>query len=214
MQGVCMSMLSWKPSSAFEPISWQAEARARLEERHLIAWSRDAATRARFAGVMGSYLAAQPSTRVCELDGSAMRSVDGVFEQFKRLVPVRSLSRTIDGPSGLASLLREPSGTARSRVFLWRDADALLARDRSLFGAMCEVLSGVSAEIEMGDEPGGFDQRVVYVGSEALAEEARRVDSVMTSWAPEGGTIPFWALVSGLCRPPLALCSIDRLVDA
>jgi len=208
-----MSMMSLHNAAAFEPISWQAEVRARLDERHLIAWSRDAATRERFTSTMSTYLDAQGSTRLWMLDGAAMGSVDDLFWQFEYLSGVDRLSRTIDGPSGLAALLREPSGAALGRLIVWRDADRLLMRDRSLFGALCEVFSGVSAELEMGDEPGGFDQRVIYVGSEALAEEARRVDSVMTSWAPEGGAIPFWALVSGLSRPPMALCSIDRLID-
>ena len=208
-----MSMLSWNSSSVFEPISWQADVRARLEERHLIAWSSSAETRTRFAASLGRYLSTQPATQICPLHGRAIRGIDDLCDQLERLIPVERLARTIDGPHGVASLLRSREGadTLRSRILLWHDADVVLRRDRSLFGALCEVLSGVSAELEMSEGGSLLEQRCVYVGSEALAEEARRADSVMTTWSPEGGSIPFWALVSGLDRPPMVLCSIDRL---
>lgn len=215
-----MSIVAGIRDSIFEPISWQAEVLARLEERHIVAWGSDAHARTRFAASLQQYLSTQPSMSVCVIHGQVLRSIDDLCDQLERLVPVSKLSRSVDGPWGIASLLRQRCvvpgvGGARSRVFVWNDADMLLRRDPVLFNAVAEAISGVSAELEFDPDDSGLWQRCVYVGSSTLAHEARREGSAFSSWQRhEGERIAFWELVSGLATPPVALCSVDRLLGS
>lgn len=205
--------------SVFEPISWQAEVRARLEDRHLVAFGDDSSARARFAATMSRYLSTQPGVEVCAVHARSVSTIDDLCDQLERLVPVERLSRSIDGRDGVAALLREPGvdGVGReagTRVFIIHDADVLMRRDRTLFDAFAEVLFGVSAELELKHEGAALLQRGVFVGSRVLADEASGDGSVFKSWlADDSGSVPFWAIVSGVSSPPVALCSIDRLVQ-
>lgn len=214
-----MSAVSGVSGFVFEPVSWHAEVRARLEDRHLVACSDDTALRMRFAVGMQRYLAMQPLTSVCVLHGRAISTIDDLCDQLERMIPVTKLARTIDGPHGVASLLRSRTsmmghGMERARVFVWHDADLLVRRDRALFNDVVEVLSGVSAELEYSDEGSVLVQRGVYVGGSKLEEEARRSDSRLNSWSDDGSGIPFWGLVSGLNAPRTALCRVDHLLES
>ena len=202
----------------FEPISWQPEALARLEDRHLVAWGDDQASRTRFAAHFQHYLSSLPDTQVCVLHGRSISTIEDLCSQLECLVPVDRLSRSVDGPWGISSLLRKRNSvpgrrSERMRVFVWHDADLLVRRDRELFQAFAEVMAGVSAELEYADDGAVLVQRCVYVGSSAIEREARRVDSRLNSWGSSvGGEIPFWELVSGQASPRTTLCAVDRLL--
>lgn len=213
-----MSAVTGLSGYVFEPVSWHAEVRARLENRHIVAWSDDHALRMRFAVGLQRYLATQPLTSVCVLHGRSITTIDDLCDQLERLIPVSRLARTIDGPHGIASLLRSRSsmvghGMERSRIFVWHDADLLVRRDRALFNDVVEVIAGVSAELEYSDEGSVLVQRGVYVGGSQLEAEARRGDTRLNSWSQDGSGIPFWGLVSGLTSPRTALCRVDQLLE-
>lgn len=214
-----MSAMSGQHGFVFEPITWQPEVLARLEDRHLVAWGDDVHVRTRFAAQFQQFLSGMADTQVCVLHGRSIRSIDDLCDQLERLIPVDKLSRTVDGPHGISSLLRQRCTmpgrrNERMRVFVWHDADLLVRRDRGLFQDIAEVMAGVSAEMEYADDGLLLIQRCVYVGSSRLMREGRRVDSRLNSWSPAPiGEIPFWGLVSGQVTPRTALCSIERLLE-
>lgn len=213
-----MSAVPGQHGFVFEPISWQPEVLARLEDRHLVAWGDDVGVRTRFAACFQQYLSGMSDTQVCVIHGRAVHTLDDLCDQLERLIPVDKLSRSVDGPWGISSLLRQRQAVPgrrreRMRVFVWHDADLMVRRDRDLFQAVAEVMAGVSAEMEYADDGAVLVQRCVYVGSSVLEREARRLDSRLNSWGPGGvGEIPFWELVSGQASPRTTLCAIERLL--
>lgn len=213
-----MSAVPGHHGFVFEPITWQPEVLARLEDRHLVAWGDDVSVRSRFAASFQQYLSGMADTQVCVIHGRAVHTLGDLCDQLERLIPVDKLSRSVDGPWGVSSLLRQRCSVPgrrreRMRVFVWHDADILVRRDRALFQDLAEAMAGVSAEMEFADEGGVLIQRCVYVGSGAIEREARRVDSRLNSWSPvTDGEIPFWGLVSGQASPRTTLCAIDQLL--
>jgi hypothetical protein len=213
-----MSAVPGHQGFVFEPITWQPEVLARLNDRHLVAWGDDIAVRSRFAASFQQYLSSMSDTQVCVIHGRAIQTLNDLCDQLERLIPVDKLSRSVDGPWGVSSLLRQRSSvpgrrSERMRVFVWHDADLLVRRDRALFQDVIEVMAGVSAEMEFADDGAVLVQRCVYVGSSAMEREARRVDSRLNSWSGSlAGEIPFWELVSGQATPRTTLCGIDRLL--
>lgn len=213
-----MSAVPGHQGFVFEPITWQPEVLARLNDRHLVAWGDDISVRSRFAASFQQYLSSMPDTQVCVIHGRAIQTLDDLCDQLERLIPVDKLSRSVDGPWGISSLLRQRSTvpgrrSERMRVFVWHDADLLVRRNRALFQDIAEVMAGVSAEMEYADDGAVLVQRCVYMGSPAIEREARRVDSRLNSWGGSvSGEIPFWELVSGQATPRTTLCSIERLL--
>jgi hypothetical protein len=213
--------LSLAPSGLFfEPCTWQPEVAQKLETHHLVAWSRDLRVRTRFAASLQSYLQTQPATEVCVLHGRSILDMDAFCAQLERHIALdHDLTRTVDGPRGIVSALRERCeipgrAPTRQRTIIWHDADILERARPALFAEIVEAVTGVSAELEFGGEdPGLFVQRAVFLGSERLRDAARRDHSPFRAWRSEGDT-PFWTLVSGLKRPPVSVCSVDALMNA
>jgi hypothetical protein len=201
----------------FAPISWEPEVLAKLETHHMVGWSPKAVQRTRFGARMKQFLDAQSGTEVLVLHGRGILDLEGFCAQLERMIPTEQLSRSVDGASGVASLLRAQAGgvygePVRQRFFLWHDADVLLRQDPVLFGHLVEVMAGVSAELEFGADAGAMLQRCLYLGGRSLAEHARSVESRFHSWEEDGPGVPFWSLVSGEDHPMTALCSIDALM--
>ncbi len=212
-----MSIYFGTTGFVFEQSTWQPEVLVELESRHLVAWSGDSKLRTRFGGSLGQFLSAQAGTEVCVLHGRSILDLEGLCAQLERLIPVERLARTVDGPKGLASILRSRgsgySGHAlRQRYFLWHDADVLLRHDPGLFGQVAEVIAGVSAELEYAGDGALMIQRCVYIGGHRLADAARDADSMFNRWGDDGPGVPFWSLVTGEEAPMTALCSIDSLI--
>jgi len=203
----------------FERGTWQPEVLAKLESHHVAAWSPDSALRTRFGASLQQFLVAQSGTEVCVLHGRSILDLEGLCAQLERLIPVDRLARTVDGPNGLAAILRTRSEMpgrmpTRQRYFLWHDADVLIRHDPTLFGDIAEVIAGVSAELEYAGEAALMIQRCVYIGGVRLAEVARDGDSMLNRWADDGPGVPFWSLVTGEEAPVTALCSIDSLIES
>lgn len=201
----------------FEPSTWQPEVLARLDTHHVVAVTDDARARTRFATSFQRYLNFQPHTEVCVLHGRSILDLEGLCAQLERLLPTDELTRSIDGPNGVASILRlqhAPPGhpTLRNRYFIFHDADVLARLNPELFGEIVEVFAGVAAELEYGPSESALIQRCLYLGGSALAREARRPESRLHTWGEDGPGIPFWSIVTGLDQPSTTLCSIDTLL--
>lgn len=204
---------------AFEQSTWQPEVLAKLESHHIAAWSGDTAVRSRFGASLQQFLVAQAGTEVCVLHGRNILDLEGLCSQLERLIPVDSLTRSVDGAKGLASLLRTKGGThtripTRQRIFLWHDADVLIRHNPELFGQVAEVMAGVSAELEYAGDGSLMIQRCVYIGGDRLADAARDSESMFNRWAEDGPGVPFWSLVTGEDAPMTSLCSIDTLMNS
>lgn len=203
----------------FEPCTWQPEVLAKLESHHIAAWSMDTGLRTRFGASLQQFLVSQPGTEVCVLHGRSILDLDGLCAQLERLIPVESLARSVDGPKGLASILRTRTSNGsrvptRQRFFLWHDADVLIRQNPMLFEAIAEAIAGVSAELEYAGDAALLIQRCVYIGGDRLASVARDPDSMLNRWADDGPGVPFWSLVTGEESPMTALCSIDSLIES
>ncbi len=203
----------------FEPSTWQPEMLVRLETHHVAAWSTDSALRTRFGVSLGQFLGAQTGTEVCVLHGRSIFDLEGLCAQLERLIPTETLARTVDGPKGLASILRSyggghPRTSIRQRFFLWHDADVLLRHNPELFGQVAEVIAGVSAELEYTCNGALMIQRCIYIGGHRLAQMARDANSMLNRWADDGPGVPFWSLVTGEESPMTTLCSIDSLIKS
>lgn len=201
----------------FEPCTWQPEVCSKLESHHLVAWSPDTRSRTRFAAALQSYLQTQPATELCVLHGRAILDLEGFCAQLERQVLADDLTRTIDGPRGIVSALRQRSTlpgrpSARQRYILWHDADVLARARPALFGDLVEAICGVSGELEFAGDGSLFLQRAVFIGCDRLRELARAEGSACRAWKDEGG-VPFWQLVTGLDSPPVSVCSIDALMQ-
>tara|TARA_E500000318_G_scaffold96155_1_gene96325 strand:- start:30811 stop:31455 length:645 start_codon:yes stop_codon:yes gene_type:complete len=202
----------------FAPMSWEPELLAKLESHHVVAWGSDSALRTRFGVRIKQYLDAQAGTEVLVLHGRGILDLEGFCAQLERLIPTERLARTVNGAHGVASILRQDGGgiigsPIRQRYFLWHDADVLLRSNPELFAQLVEVIAGVSAELEFGNDGGMLIQRGIYFGGLALAEYAREPDGQFQSWEADGPGVPFWSLVSGVDRPSTSLCSIEAIMN-
>ncbi len=202
----------------FEPCTWQPEVLAKLDTHHIAAVTNDLRARTRFAANFQRFLATQPHTETCILHGRSILDLEGLCAQLERLIPTEELARTIDGPKGIASLLRTHPATPghtpiRNRYFIFHDADVLARLNPELFGRIVEVFAGVAAELEYAATESILIQRCLYLGGQPLEDEARRHDSRLHTWTDDGPGIPFWSLVTGLDSPNTTLCSIDALLD-
>ena len=199
----------------FAPITWEPDVLSKLDTHHIVGWSPTTAQRTRFGARMKQFLDAQPGSEVLVLHGRGIHDLEGFCGQLERLIPTERLARSVDGASGIASILRVAGGALgtpiRQRYFLWHDADVLMRQDPKLFSQLVEVIAGVSAELEFGRDS-GLLQLCMYLGGRALAEHARDPGSRFHRWEEDGPGVPFWSLVSGEDHPSTALCSIDTLM--
>jgi len=195
---------------------WQANVLQILEDRHLVAWSPTARHRNEFAAGLTQFLSTQPGLALCVLQGRAITTLDALCHQLERQIPGQPLDRRIGGTRGLTALLREHSPlpgrpAPRQRVILWNDADILLRADEELFGRVVDVISGTAAEMEFASDDHLLVQRGVYVGGPLLEAYAADQRGQFQRWHETGEDEAFWAVVSGLDRPPMAREPIERI---
>lgn len=209
-------MLAHRSDSPFLRLNWQADALALTDEAHLVAWSASAARRIGFATEIAQFIQSQSHTEICQFFGRSIVNLETFCQQLERGIPGPPLARRIDGPRGVAALLRSRDALhggapSRYRYLLWHDADALLAADQRLFGALMDAIMGVAAEAEYVSDELLLLHRAVLIGGPSLARYAEEPAGQFQSWLSDGFSEPFWKVVTGLQRPPVVTFEIDRL---
>lgn len=211
-----MGALTRHSVSPFGVADWQADVAQLVDEHHLVAWSVNARKRLHFAVSMGQFLSGLRDAEVCTFYGKFITDLDSFCSQVERAVVGPSLERRLDGPGGLASLLRSREAfrdrpASKYRYYIWHDADVLLKRDAALFGRIAETIAGVAAEAEYASDDLLLIHRAIFVGGAALDLYAEDERGQFRCWAPDGHPEPFWQVVTGLERPPFVRYQIDLL---
>lgn len=212
-----MSAIARHGRSPFRAPHWHADVLQRMDEQHLAAWSGLPGRRVVFASAFGEFLARQRDAEVCVLYGRSIVDLESLCAQLERALPGPTLSRRIDGLSGVTAFLRgrgvDRFGRApKFRYYLWHDADVLLQHDEGLFGRVVDALAGVAAEAEYVSDDLLLIHRAVLVGSPALAEYAAREDGQFRSWYDDGLGTPFWQEVTGVPAPRFGVSAIEDLM--
>ncbi len=212
-----MSALSRQPEAPLLVQDWQAEVTALLDDSHLVAWSELPQRRMQFAVSLGQFLGGLRDTEVCVFYGRFINDLESFCYQLERCLPGPSLERRIEGPCGIASLLRQRCSfrgrpETKYRYYLWHDADHLLRADHRLFSRIVDALTGVAAEQEFVCDDLLLLHRVVYVGGSILDVYADDPAAQFRSWLVDStGAEPFWKVVTGLDNPSFQRFRIDSL---
>jgi hypothetical protein len=215
-----MSALSRQPEIPLLVTDWQADVTQLLDEHHLVAWSDMPSRRMQFAVSLGRFLGSLRDTEVCVFYGKFITDLDSFCYQLERSLPGPSIERRIDGPTGIASLLRARASfrgrpETKLRYYIWHDADALLRTNHRLFGQIVDAISGVAAEAEYASDDLLLIHRAVYVGGSILDVYADDERGQFRSWLRDGPTgqeiAPFWEIVTGVERPAFLRYRVDCL---
>ncbi|MGH7131043.1 MAG: hypothetical protein ACREJO_03765 [Phycisphaerales bacterium] len=197
---------------------WLAEGDRLLDEHHLVVWSRNMAVRERYGLEVTKHFRHMPDTQTLVICGAVAHDLDGVCRQLEKCLhdgPTRRIKRSIGEPGGLVDRLRErPSvpnvPAVKHRVYIWRDADALLRQDEKLFAELVDALMGIAAEAEYASEDLLLLHRAVFIGGPKLGEYAADKAGAFKKWLPEKGkaVTPLWQVISGVEKPPVAVMAI------
>lgn len=211
-----MSALSRQPDSPLLVADWQPEVTQHLEENHLVATSDFPGRRLQFATSLGQFLGMQRDTEVCPFYGRFITDLESFCYQLERAVPGPLLDRRIDGPGGIAALLRNRmivrgKPATKFRYYIWHDADLLFKLQPDLFAKLVDALCGVAAEAEYVSDDLLLIHRSVFVGGPSLLEVAHDDKGPFRSWLADEFGEPFWRVVTGIENPPFLTYSIDTL---
>lgn len=205
-----------------------AQAATLLDEHHLVAWTRSAQNAERFGIDLGAFLKNFADTQVCSIAGWLVRDLDTFCKQLEiglaRSAGVEAwpvISRQVFGRNGVIAHLRHRGlhgedvhhVASKRRYYLWRDADALLRSDESLFNELVDALTGVAAASEYCDEDLLFIQRAVFIGGPALNAYADKPSSQFNVWLETTSHDrrthdPLWGEATHLAAPPFARLSV------
>lgn len=214
-----MSALSRQPENPLLVADWQADVTQLLDEHHLVAWSDVAQRRMQFAVSLGRFLGSLRDTEVCVFYGRFITDLDSFCYQLERNVPGPILDRRIDGPTGIANLLRARASfrgrpETKHRYYIWHDADVMFRSNTKLFAQIADAMSGVAAEAEYASDDLLLIHRSVYVGGSILDVYAEDPRGQFQSWLGDEdhpNHEPFWKLVTGLERPAFLRYRVDAL---
>lgn len=211
-----MSAITRHPDSPFRVADWQADVTQMLDEHHLVAWSAQPRKKLQFAASLQQFLGGLRDAEVCTLYGRSITDLESFCQQLERALPGPELARKIDGPGGVASLLRHRetfSGRPASkfRYYVWHDSEVLLRHDPRLFGRLAETIAGIAAEAEYASDDLLLIHRAVFVGGPALDVYAEDESGQFQSWSRDEHPEPFWQVATGVDRPPFLRYSLDLL---
>lgn len=211
-----MSALSRQPESPLLVADWHPDVTQLLDEHHLVATSEFPARRLQFATSLGQFLGMQRDTEVCSFYGRFITDLDSFCYQLERAVPGPLLDRRIDGPGGVAALLRNRmivrgKPATKFRYYVWHDADLLLRNEPLVFAKLVDAIAGVAAEAEYVSDDLLLIHRAVFVGGPLLAEVAKDERGPFRTWLADEFGEPFWRVVTGLENPPFMTHSVDSL---
>lgn len=195
---------------------WQADVTQMLDEHHLVAWSDMPPRRMQFAVSLARFLSSQRDTEVAVFYGRFITDLDSFCYQLERSVPGPVLDRRIDGPAGIANLLRSRASyrgrpNAKYRYYIWHDSDVLLRANPRLFGRIVDTMAGVAAESEYVSDDVLLIHRCIFVGGSILDLYGEDERAQFRSWYCDGQGEPFWRVVTGIDRPPFQRYRIDQL---
>lgn len=211
-----MSAITRHPGSPFLLTDWQADVTQMLDEHHLVAWSAQARKRVQFAASLQQFVGGLRDAEVCSFHGRSITDLDSFCVQLERSIAGPELARRIDGPGGVASLLRHRETfrgrpASKFRYYIWHDCEVLLRHDHRLFGRLAETLAGVAAECEYASDDLLMIHRAVFVGGPALDLYAEDEQGQFRNWSRDEHPEPFWQVATGLERPPFMRYSLDLL---
>ncbi len=212
-----MSALIRQPEAVFGVANWQPEVVQMLDEHHMVATSVSARRRTHFAVCLDQFAQGLRDAEVCTLYGRFITDLDSFCYQIERAIPGPTLERRVDGPRGVAALLRSRETfrgrpASKFRFYIWHDADLLLQHNQGLFARLAEAMFGVSAEAEYVSDDLLLIHRAVFVGGPLLESYAARPDGQFQSWIDDGSGEPFWQVVTGIERPSVQRYDIDSLL--
>ncbi len=199
-----------------------------LDEHHLVAWTRKAASAERFGIDLGAFLKNFGDTQVCSIAGWLVRDLDSFCKQLEiglaRSAGVEAwptISRRIFGRGGVVTHLRQRGihgedvhhVASKRRYYLWRDADALLRTDERLFSELVDALTGVAAESEYSSEDLLFIQRTAFIGGPALNTYADMPQGQFRTWLEDSSEdrrshAPLWSISTQGAAPRFARLSV------
>ena len=211
-----MGALTRQPDSPFSVPEWQPEVTQLLDEHHLVAWSTNTRKRLHFAASMSQFLGGIRDAEVCSFYGRFITDLESFCCQAEQAIVGPALERKIDGPGGVASLLRyrqefRARPVSKYRYYIWHDADVLLRQDRKLFGRIVETLAGVAAEAEYASDDVLLLHRTIFVGGPALDLYAEDPRGQFQHWSIDEHPEPFWQVVTGIEKPPMLRYQVDQL---
>lgn len=211
-----MGALTRHSGSPFTAPDWQAEVTSLLDEHHVVAWSANLRGRLHFASSLSQFLGSLRDAEVFTFYGRFITDLESFCSQAEQAIVGPTLERRIDGPGGLAALLRSRQTfrdrvASRYRYYIWHDADVLLRHDRRLFGKLVETIFGVAAEEEYAADDLLLVQRAILVGGPALDLYADDPLGQFHSWFRDEHPEAFWQVATGLERPPVLRYQIDLL---
>lgn len=211
-----MSALSRQPESPLLVADWQPDVTQLLDEHHLVALSEFPARRLQFATSLSQFLGMQRDTEVCSFYGRFITDLDSFCYQLERAVPGPLLDRRIDGPGGVAALLRNRmivrgKPATKFRYYVWHDADLLLRSDPTVFAKLVDAFAGIAAESEYVSDDLLLIHRSIFVGGPLLADVSQDERGPFRSWLADEFGEPFWRVVTGVEHPPFMTYSIDSL---
>jgi hypothetical protein len=200
------------PVGVPETETWPDEVVQLLDDHHLVVCANDPDAAARFGDTLERRLRQLAETEVVVIDGSRATDVTSFCKQIERqivpraqrreMVQSRSWWRDIASVIHLLRNAADVAGAPKHRYFIWRQADVLLLEDAALFSRLVNALLGAAAEQEHITPQSLVLQRVVFLGSDALADYAEKPDGQFHRWLDEDGS-PCWEVASVLEGPPV-----------
>jgi hypothetical protein len=188
-----------------------------LDDHHLVVLSDDAAQCGRFAASLAQQLGVMGDTDVIGIDGTLATDLPSFCRQLEGQFPARrGGGSSLDANpwwrdmQSVIAVMRNASSGPKRRYFLWREADAMLEADVSLFGRLVNAMLSVAAECEHVNLDPVVVQRVIFLGGAKLGAYAEDATGQFCRWLEEpGGESPFWEVRSVLEHPPVIAYRID-----
>lgn len=179
-----------------------------LDEHHLVALSDYPDRRESFCEAIESFLRQVGDTDVVRICGEDAETIDAFCLQLRRWLPDDDeVSPTI---AGVAEALRFFPGEPMRRIFVWRDADAMLEHDVETFSRLINAIIAVAAEQEHLTPGSLVIQRLLLVGSSKLGAFADDESSPLRTWLmEEDDELSFWEVSICVDHPRALLYRID-----
>lgn len=166
---------------------------SRIDDTHLVLWSRNLHARERVADDVIARLHTLSEGRVVTLPGAKIHDLASLRRELDRELPSlegKTLKPSIEGPAGLLARIREEPQTlpdghhVKWRYYVWRDADVLLRSSPAAFSVMVDAVAGIAAEAEFSSPDLLLIHRLVLIGGPALQSCYGDERGPLRQWRP------------------------------